>query len=391
MVLLTQSTISVIIATTVVCLFTFLLFLSGYVLQQQTVRSLQEALQAPIEVRIRPQLDLSIQIEDSVNRNIPLDQIALGLRVSKDGNQDLTNPAQVTLGGTSTTSLETEYLGQRNTTRELWYRYIDSINPSPVDNVQAVQTTPRIRQPFNPDILRQDLSLAYIIPVASPETLCSALLFAKQYRIDSQLTDTNIQPSIILLYPSDWDHSSDPKHRASLELLVQVEHRHAAFLHPVPISKVWSGVNVESQLLSELARNVWTYDRALYLRMPGVIIDVDRLDEALISTLTRAAVEMKWSKLKSHSRSASVRVHNPDVLLHAKGKGLMEPRDQTMHLATVLSSVTSDIDGGSAFLMIAGDSYIMNDEVPSELKLLLQKWHDEQDSVCQVIVSRDEA
>ncbi|KAI9930016.1 hypothetical protein AWENTII_003523 [Aspergillus wentii] len=44
MVLLTSSTVSVIISTGVISLFTLLLFLSGYVLQQQSVRSIQNAL-----------------------------------------------------------------------------------------------------------------------------------------------------------------------------------------------------------------------------------------------------------------------------------------------------------------------------------------------------------
>ncbi|KAF9891200.1 hypothetical protein FE257_004764 [Aspergillus nanangensis] len=47
MVLLTSSTVSVIVSTGVICLFTIVLFLSGYVLQQQSVRSIQHALRPP--------------------------------------------------------------------------------------------------------------------------------------------------------------------------------------------------------------------------------------------------------------------------------------------------------------------------------------------------------
>lgn len=391
MVLLTQSTISVIISTTVVCLFTFLLFLSGYVLQQQTVRSLQEALQAPIEVRIRPQIEVSVQSIDGANLDVILDQNALGSRIWTDGGQEVANTAQVALHDGSMTNLNVEPSRDVNNLRELWYRYIDSVGSGSIDEPRTVPNRTSTRKPFNPDILKQDLSLAYIIPVASPETLCSALLFTKQYRTESQLTGTKIQPSMILLYPSDWDHSSDSRHRASLELLVRAEHKHAALLHPVPISKVWNGVNIESQLLSELARNVWTYDRALYLRMPGLITNVDRLDEALISTLTRAAVETKWSKLKSHSRSTSVRIQNPDVLLHAKGKGLMEPRGGTIHLTALLSSARAEADGSSAFVVMDVDGPVTSDENPVELKLLMRRWRDEQDLECENIVSENSA
>ncbi|KAA8647090.1 hypothetical protein EYZ11_004100 [Aspergillus tanneri] len=47
MVLLTSSTVSVILSTGVISIFTFLLFLSGYTLQQQSVRNIQHALRPP--------------------------------------------------------------------------------------------------------------------------------------------------------------------------------------------------------------------------------------------------------------------------------------------------------------------------------------------------------
>ncbi len=47
MVLLSSSAVSVILSSGLICFFTFLLFISGYVIQQQTVRSLQEALHPP--------------------------------------------------------------------------------------------------------------------------------------------------------------------------------------------------------------------------------------------------------------------------------------------------------------------------------------------------------
>src|SRR5437762_203885 len=47
MVLLTSSAISVAISSSIIGTFTFLLFLSGYILQQQSVRSIQAALHPP--------------------------------------------------------------------------------------------------------------------------------------------------------------------------------------------------------------------------------------------------------------------------------------------------------------------------------------------------------
>jgi hypothetical protein len=47
MVLLTSSTVSAIVSMGVICIFTMLLFLSGYVLQQQSVKNIQYALRPP--------------------------------------------------------------------------------------------------------------------------------------------------------------------------------------------------------------------------------------------------------------------------------------------------------------------------------------------------------
>jgi hypothetical protein len=48
MVLLTSSTVGVIVTSSVICMSTFFLFLSGYALQQKSVRNIQHALRAPI-------------------------------------------------------------------------------------------------------------------------------------------------------------------------------------------------------------------------------------------------------------------------------------------------------------------------------------------------------
>ncbi|KAB8072130.1 hypothetical protein BDV29DRAFT_196992 [Aspergillus leporis] len=54
MVLLTSSTVSVILSSGVICIFTLVLFLSGYVLQQQSVRSIQHAIKPPQQPPLIP-------------------------------------------------------------------------------------------------------------------------------------------------------------------------------------------------------------------------------------------------------------------------------------------------------------------------------------------------
>ncbi|KAL3433795.1 hypothetical protein BDV09DRAFT_171290 [Aspergillus tetrazonus] len=68
MVLLTHSTVSVILSTGVVSIFTFLLFLSGYALQQQSVRTIQHVIRPPEHPKVYkrsqdPQSDFGIGAE----------------------------------------------------------------------------------------------------------------------------------------------------------------------------------------------------------------------------------------------------------------------------------------------------------------------------------------
>ncbi|KAL5042680.1 hypothetical protein BDW71DRAFT_135243 [Aspergillus fruticulosus] len=71
MVLLTHSTVSVILSTSVVSIFTFLLFLSGYALQQKSVRTIQHAIRPPEHPKVykRSQdplsnLDIEAELEE---------------------------------------------------------------------------------------------------------------------------------------------------------------------------------------------------------------------------------------------------------------------------------------------------------------------------------------
>src|ERR1700754_3329452 len=85
MVLLTSSAVSVAISGAIICAFTFLLFLSGYVLQQRTVRSLQEALRQPPEA-LRPIPSLP-------------PQFAKADKVSEHGDEQRIDEVTVTLDG----------------------------------------------------------------------------------------------------------------------------------------------------------------------------------------------------------------------------------------------------------------------------------------------------
>lgn len=296
MVLLTASTISAAISGAIICLFTFLLFLSGYVLQQQTVRSLQDALSAPIESRVRIQAPIPFSPKELIvpiqNANDTVPPIAQILLEQTDGSQ------------------------------------APSTEPTPKDLWHAHLGVPPSFTPSNPSTTvlldAADGRFAYVLALSSPSDLCSALLFTHQQRSQSLLSRQQV--NIVYLYPSDWETSTHTIYSAALRLLIHSEHEYAVLLHPVPISKIWTGIDVESQLLSELARNPWPYDRVVYVRSPGMLLDVAKMDETLVSTYAETRLlKTEWVRLRAPVRRGAPAQLHPDMLLFAQGKGLMVP------------------------------------------------------------------
>ena len=282
MVLLTSSTVSVMISSGVVCIFTFLLFLSGYVLQQQSVRSIREAIRRPPEPKPVPTLPPRFWQEENDTMSVALEEPADGLE-SVVGGQRLIDPIQVAV----------VEQGQN----------------------QAVDGRPTDEQTLQ--------RLAYILALEEPSHLCSAFLFAKQQRAASRLS---VEPSIVLLYPTTWESNSSPLYTSALASMRQMQELYNLLYRPVHIR---AQVSVRSQLLGELQWKRWDYDQALYLRLPGMIIDNKALDAALASPDTRGA----WTPLNKSSGD------DPDVLL-LTSRGLQSPRGAMRKL------VVSDASNG---------------------------------------------
>lgn len=324
MVLLTSSAISVAISSGVVFLFTFLLFLSGYALQQQTVKSLQEALQAPVEVRVRVQPRVETRF-DTAEDVLAAVAEGNGVEVEPPINSD----GEIRLKGTTVEivpeispqeeSMPIAGEAQEPTPQQLWHAHVDGESDQPSDVSTEIKIDP---VHYADDGF--DMRLAYVLSLPTPADLCSAILFTKWHRQFSSYPKS--QFNIIFLYPSDWETSSKPVYKEALELLIQSEHLYSVLLHPVQISKVWTGIDVESQLLGELARNPWTYDRVLYLRSPGMLLDTTLLDETIVSSYTNTnIIKTQWTKLRPPARRAGASALHPDILLFAQGRGLMTP------------------------------------------------------------------
>jgi hypothetical protein len=333
MVLLTSSAVSVMISSGVVCTFTFLLFLSGYVLQQQTVRSLQEAIRQPAERKPVPTLPAKFrhQENESVEAVVSgesLDGSATPLVVI---DEPLSQRSRHGDGqGMLQVTVPVEVGRQREQQQQLGD---ESPERKDRDAVTGSGDDPLYER------------LAYMFALLQPSDLCSALLFTQEHRKASSLA---IQPSVVLLYPSTWETSSDNQHISALKLMRGVQEQYDLVYHPAEIR---DGFDVNAQLLGEFQWTRWDYDRALYLRSPGLAINMAALDEALASSGLRKS----WAPLSTTSGN------NPDVLLYTS-KGLQSPRKELRNL--VASAAVSDDydDHVYAELRVHKSAYVLLNE-----------------------------
>lgn len=354
MVLLTSSAVSVMISSGVVCTFTFLLFLSGYVLQQQTVRSLQEAIRQPPERKPVPTLPAKFrhQENESVEAVVGGEPLAIDEPLSQrprqgQGMVQVTVPVQVDADGQHQRQLGNE-------------------SPERKDRGAAQSPGSSAEDPLYE-------RLAYMFALLQPSDLCSALLFTQEHRKSSSLA---IQPSVVLLYPSTWETSSAGQHTSVLKFMRGIQEQYDLVYHPVQISNGW---DVNAQLLGELQWTRWDYDRALYLRSPGLAINMGALDEALASSVLRKS----WAPLSATSGN------NPDVLLYTP-KGLQSPRKELRSL--VASAVVSDayedqvyaesrVDK-SAYVLLDEELLLHNQDEDDWTRSILNRFNHGRRSVC---------
>ena len=312
MVLLTPSAISVAISSTVVCIFTFLLFLSGYVLQQQTVRSLQDALRRPPEPKPTVTLPRKFWQEEQ-------DVFHLDREEAKERIVEVVQASPEGIEQRILESLESQQSEDDQQTRALSLGDAGRLAAQEEDGGSQI-TVSTILAPASAQTA--ELRLAYILALSSPQQICSALLFFKwqrQFGLQS--------PSLILLYPSLWEsQSSNPAYKTALDLMRDAQDTREVILHPVDISSVWEGITIESQLLGGLQRNWmrWNFDRSIYLRSPGMALDISKLDSAL----SKSSLKTSWVPLSSAPQDT------PSVLLMSAEKNmLMVPRGSMRGLA----------------------------------------------------------
>ena len=349
MVLLTSSTISVAISSSIVCTFTFLLFMSGYVMQQQTVKSLQDALHAPPVPKPMPTLPPQFQKPAVESADPVLEVAAIN---TGDGGQELGKADETLSTGDSAGPIIGT--GANLYSAEEVVPILDKTASKP--NIDVPQTSPDATEDatrneaatsmttglpdvaaasstspselLEPSALARPLRLAYVLTATQPSQICPALLFFRQHSQVHNNDNTNPATTYLLLYPSRWE--TDPSHEdytSALSIMRVAQDSLDIIYHPVRTTEMWSGLesaSIQSQLLGELQRYHWGFDRMLYLKTPGLATDIAALDAALSST--PGSLRRNWvllSKLSSASREAN----DPPIMLLSE-KGIVVPRGE---------------------------------------------------------------
>lgn len=227
MVLLTSSTVSAIVSMGVIAIFTILLFISGYVLQQQSVKNIQHALRPPSErVPVFEHGSLGSTFQKPVGKR-GLSDSDLGLLADQKvlpGHQD------------------------DHTSSKGNFAYLQLLS--------------------RPD----------------PSDICSAVLFFKQLATNG----TSVQDRLFM-YPQEWDRMSAKKlgKQASiaLSILRTASIMYGIWLLPIDMtaatSKGYASTNTKLLRLGQI--QFMQYDSVLYVQTPGMILDTKRLDEVLLS------------------------------------------------------------------------------------------------------------
>jgi hypothetical protein len=365
MVLLTSSTISVAMSSSIVCMFTFLLFMSGYVMQQQTVKSLQDALHAPPVPKPMPTLPPQFQ-KLAVESAVPVLEVAAVNTGEEDrglGKVDESLPtgdsAETVIGTAANLYSAEEVTTILDETASKLNLDVPPISLEAIEDATRNEAATSMTTGFpdvaaasstspsellEPSALARPLRLAYVLTVTQPSQICSALLFFRQHSQVHDNDNTSPAATYLLLYPSRWEtDASHEGYTSALSIMRVAQDSLDIIYHPVRTTEMWSGLesaSTQSQLLGELQRYHWGFDKMLYLKTPGLAMDIAALDTALSST--SVSLRRNWvllSKISSASREAI----DPPIMLLSE-KGIVVPRGELRGRLAVSAATSSHAD-----------------------------------------------
>ncbi|PLB37963.1 uncharacterized protein BDW47DRAFT_33359 [Aspergillus candidus] len=221
MVLLTSSTVSVILSTGIICTFTILLFLSGYILQQQSVRSIQHALRPP------DPLSEHGSPRSPFKRSSPLLERGVVLPGTPSDQQD-------------------EYQ-QDNT-------------PPSTGNYAYLQ----------------------LLSTPDPSDICSAILFFKTLSTNNTAIQDRL--FMYPQEWEDQAHQQSKPVSTALSMLRSASLTYGIWLLPIDMTAATSkGYSSTDTILMRLGQiQFMNYDSVLYLQTPGLVLDTAKLDAVLL-------------------------------------------------------------------------------------------------------------
>jgi hypothetical protein len=284
--LLTSSSISVLISSVIVFLFTFFLFLSGYILQQQTVRNLQLALHPTVTptVKVLPVYPASFTEGGRRGNGTELAHLE-GDAVGRVADKGYKAGKMVAIEFGSSKLLEGG--GQSSL----------AASDGSTSNPSATITMPL--PPPEADANRLEdkeryKDLTYVQLLEKPCDICSSLLFFQALQKQGSKV-----PGRVVMYPSYWATrptlSSDkisnmtaPAERSkeedaganALKILRAAAATLSITLRPVEVPV--DGSRGKSLLLEGF--NLTNYTRILYVRNGGFLLNASNLDAALLAS-----------------------------------------------------------------------------------------------------------
>jgi hypothetical protein len=254
--LLTQSQVSVVISSGVVFAFTFLLFISGYLYQQESVRGLQDAIKPRI-----PQAPASLAVQDS----------------SSPSTNDFSR--------------------SRFFRNEKGHIAFTDFNR----DVQSAGANINWKR------------LAHIQLVRNHHDVCGALM------VLADLHTMRSPARRVLLFPKEWAEQkkaekgdvSDPYLDSTRRLMRMAARRYQVELHPV--DPIPSSDGSETYSLASTYELYGDFDRVLTIETPGLLLDAEPLDAILGFTESTSFAML-------HDTSTDDGVHSEDLFLMQPSK-----------------------------------------------------------------------
>ncbi|KAJ5104555.1 hypothetical protein NUU61_001902 [Penicillium alfredii] len=220
MVLVTSSTVSAVVSVGVICIFTLLLFLSGYVLQQQSVKNIQYALRPP-------------------------DQ-----RPGAGGGSTFQRPGR---------------------------------KRGPSDSDLGLAADPGIAQEDEDRHSGHEGNYAYLQLLSDPDpsNICSAILFFKQLAASETVVQDRLfmYPEEWDRMPSSKLGKTTS---TALSILRTASIKYGIWLLPIDMSGT-GRTPTDSRLLRQGQVQFMQYDSVLYVQTPGLLLDPTKLDDVLLS------------------------------------------------------------------------------------------------------------